>query len=51
MRNRQMLEEGRPGLVVYFSNDLTTSRGTQNMVNQARKAGIEVVNGMEIGWR
>lgn len=40
IRNKQMLVEGRPELVVGFSYDIANSRGTANMLAQARKAGI-----------
>lgn len=40
IRNTQMLVEGKPDLVVAFRGQ--NSRGTQNMINQAMKAGIEV---------
>lgn len=39
MRNRQMLEEGRPDTVVAFPG----GRGTADMVRKARKAGVTVV--------
>jgi hypothetical protein len=39
IRNRQMLEEGRPDLVVAFPGE----RGTADMVCQARAAGINVI--------
>lgn len=39
IRNRQMLVEGKPDLCIAFRGP--NSRGTQNMINQARKAGIE----------
>lgn len=39
VRNRQMLEEGRPDLVVAFSG----GRGTANMVTLATDAGVEVI--------
>lgn len=39
IRNAQMLREGLPDLVIAFRGP--NSRGTQNMINQARKAGIE----------
>lgn len=42
IRNKQMLDEGKPDLVLAFHADLEKSRGTKNMVNQARKAGIPV---------
>lgn len=39
IRNRRMIEEGKPDLVVAFPG----GRGTANMVAQARKAGIDVI--------
>ena len=39
IRNRQMLDEGKPELVVAFPG----GRGTANMVRIAREAGIEVI--------
>lgn len=41
IRNKQMLTEGQPEMVVAFRGP--NSRGTQNMITQARKAGIETV--------
>lgn len=38
IRNQQMLLEGKPDLVVAFAG----GRGTANMVEQAKKAGVEV---------
>ena len=38
-RNRVMLEEGKPDLVIAFPG----GKGTRNMMKQARKAGVEVV--------
>lgn len=40
IRNRQMLVEGKPDLVVAFL--APDSRGTKNMIEQAEKAGIPV---------
>lgn len=40
IRNNQMLVEGKPELVIAFRGP--NSRGTQNMINQARKANIPV---------
>lgn len=40
IRNKQMLVEGKPELVVAFRGP--NSRGTQNMINQSLKAGVEV---------
>jgi hypothetical protein len=39
MRNQQMLDEGRPTLVVAFPG----GRGTADMVRRAREAGIETI--------
>lgn len=38
IRNRRMIEEGKPDLVVAFPG----GRGTANMVKQAQSAGIDV---------
>jgi len=43
IRNAQMLTEGKPQLVVAFHKDLTNSRGTANMVKQAKEAGVSVI--------
>lgn len=40
IRNTRMLKEGEPELVVAFHDDLTSSKGTADMLKQARKAGI-----------
>lgn len=39
IRNKQMLEEGRPDIVIAFPG----GRGTENMKAQARLAGIQVM--------
>jgi hypothetical protein len=39
IRNKQMLDEGKPDLVVAFPG----GRGTANMVKQAREAGVKVI--------
>jgi hypothetical protein len=44
IRNRQMLEEGRPDLVVAFEG----GRGTADMVKQAKRAGVRVLNAYKI---
>lgn len=41
VRNRQMLEEGRPNLVVCFSRDIENSNGTKMMRNIAKAAQVE----------
>ena len=45
LRNQQMLDEGKPDLVVYFHDSLADSRGTANMVRRAHRAGILVQRG------
>jgi SLOG family YspA-like protein len=40
IRNKQMLDEGKPDLVVAFL--APNSRGTKNMIEQAEKAGVPV---------
>ncbi|MFA4971540.1 MAG: DUF2493 domain-containing protein [bacterium] len=39
IRNRRMLDEGKPDLVVAFPG----GKGTEDCVRQARKAGVEVM--------
>ena len=40
IRNRQMLKEGRPQVVIAFSDDIENSKGTKDMVTIAKAAGI-----------
>jgi hypothetical protein len=40
MRNRQMLNEGHPNLVIGFHNHISDSKGTKDMLQAAQKAGI-----------
>jgi len=40
IRNKKMILEGRPDKVVAFHNDLSKSRGTADMIRQAKKRGI-----------
>ncbi len=40
IRNKQMLDEGKPDLVIAFL--APNSKGTRNMIEQATKAGVEV---------
>lgn len=42
LRNRRMLDEGKPTRVLAFHNNISRSRGTKDMVNQARARGIPV---------
>jgi len=43
IRNKQMLDEGKPQLVIAFKG----GNGTRNMVEQAERAGVKVE---KIGW-
>ncbi len=42
IRNKRILVEGKPNIVLAFHDDLQKSKGTRNMVNLAIKAGIPV---------
>tara|TARA_Y100000310_G_scaffold244963_1_gene249880 strand:+ start:4034 stop:4294 length:261 start_codon:yes stop_codon:yes gene_type:complete len=42
LRNQQMLDEGKPDLVLAFHDELESSKGTADMVRRAKKAGVEV---------
>lgn len=43
IRNQQMLNEGKPDMVVAFHDDIVHSKGTKDMVSRAEKASIRVV--------
>ncbi len=43
IRNKQMLDEGKPDLVLAFHTDIKNSKGTKNMIQQAEKRGIKVI--------
>ena len=43
VRNKQMLDEGKPDLVLAFHDNIQGSRGTKDMVMQAAKRGIETI--------
>ncbi len=40
IRNRWMLKDGKPTQVLAFHNDIANSKGTKDMVEIARKAGV-----------
>lgn len=40
IRNRQMLKEGKPNLVLAFHSNIEKSKGTADMIDIAKKAGI-----------
>lgn len=42
IRNTQMLKEGKPDEVLAFHTDIRSSKGTKNMISQAKYAGIPV---------
>ncbi len=42
IRNRQMLTEGKPNLVLAFHNNIKNSKGTKDMVNVMRAGGVPV---------
>lgn len=41
-RNQQMLDEGKPDVVLAFHDNLAESKGTGDMVRRAKKAGLPV---------
>lgn len=43
LRNKQMLEEGRPDLIVAFHPAIDRSKGTRHMVRIADEAGFEIL--------
>ena len=43
VRNRKMLKEGNPDIVLAFHRDITVSHGTKDMVTIAIKAGKKVI--------
>lgn len=42
VRNLQMLDDGRPDILIYFHDDLANSKGTGHMVREAMKARVKV---------
>ena len=42
IRNQQMLDDGKPDLVLAFHEDIASSKGTADMVRRAKEAGIPV---------
>lgn len=43
IRNKRMLTEGKPDLAVAFHDNLTKSKGTKNMMEQAHKTGVKCI--------
>lgn len=44
IRNQQMLNEGKPHLVIAFHENFPESTGTRDMVNRARAADVDTIN-------
>jgi len=42
IRNQQMIDEGKPDIVLAFHNNIAKSKGTMDMIKRANAAGIEV---------
>lgn len=42
-RNQKMLNEGRPDMVLAFHDNIEKSRGTKDMIERSKKAGIRVL--------
>lgn len=40
IRNQEMLDEGKPDMVIAFHDDLENSKGTKDMIRRAKKADI-----------
>jgi hypothetical protein len=41
IRNKQMLVEGKPNRVIAFHDNIKKSKGTANMLAQARRCGLK----------
>ena len=42
IRNQQMIDEGKPDIVLAFHNNIAKSKGTMDMIKRANAAGVEV---------
>lgn len=42
IRNQEMIDLGKPDIVIAFHNDIKNSRCTKDMVKRAEKAGLEI---------
>lgn len=50
VRNKQMIDEGKPDLILAFHDDIKNSKGTKNMINrgiEAKKKVILIEKGVE----
>ena len=43
IRNQQMIDEGKPDLVLAFHENINESVGTKDMVTRARRVGLKVI--------
>lgn len=43
LRNTEMLEQGKPDLVIAFTDDLDNSKGTRHMVSISRDAKVPTI--------
>lgn len=43
IRNQQMLDKGKPDLVIAFSDSIGESRGTKDMLQRANRAGVKTL--------
>jgi len=43
IRNQQMIDQGKPDIVLAFHDFLEKSKGTKDMINRARNVGIKVI--------
>ncbi len=43
IRNKQMLDEGKPDLVLAFHTNIENSKGTKDMIKQAKKREIKII--------
>lgn len=43
IRNQLMLDDGKPDMVIAFADDVSTTRGTLDMVQRAKAAGVPVL--------
>lgn len=42
IRNQEMLDEGKPDMVIAFHSNIQESAGTKDMITRAKKAGIAI---------
>ncbi len=49
IRNKQMLIEGHPSIVMAFHDDIDHSKGTKNMIEQSHEVGLSVLLVSHIG--